>query len=100
MLRSLLKISLLVSTLLLISITTPLTARAQSQRVIFTYAAKFVCGKGNEKLVSPGQYFTNTMFTTPARSIRRSTSNASRSPSPKSAPARSWGLLAQYLNQT
>lgn len=59
MLRSLLRISLVVSTLLLISITTPLTARAQSQRVIFTYAAKFVCGKGNEKLVSPGQYFTN-----------------------------------------
>ena len=54
MLRSLLRISLVVSTLLLISITTPLTARAQSQRVIFTYAAKFVCGKGNEKLVSPG----------------------------------------------
>jgi hypothetical protein len=59
MVRSLLKISLLVSVVLLISITTPLNARAQSQRVIFTYAAKFVCGKGNEKLVSPGQYFTN-----------------------------------------
>lgn len=38
---------------------TPLTGRAQTQRVIFTYAAKFVCGKGNEKLVSPGLYFTN-----------------------------------------
>jgi hypothetical protein len=59
MIRSLLKISLLVSTVLLISIATPLTTRAQSRRVIFTYAAKFVCGKGNEKLVSPGQYFTN-----------------------------------------
>src|SRR6185436_15221861 len=59
MIRSLLKVSLLVATVLLISITTPLTARAQTQRVIFTYAAKFVCGKGNEKLVSPGQYFTN-----------------------------------------
>jgi len=59
MVRSLLKISLLVSIVLLISITTPLTARAQTQRSIFTYAAKFVCGKGNEKLVSPGQYFTN-----------------------------------------
>jgi hypothetical protein len=59
MIRSRLKISLLVSTVLLISITTPLTARAQSRRGLFTYAAKFVCGKGNEKLVSPGQYFTN-----------------------------------------
>jgi hypothetical protein len=59
MVRSLLKISLLVATVLLISITTPLTAGAQTQRSIFTYAAKFVCGKGNEKLVSPGQYFTN-----------------------------------------
>jgi hypothetical protein len=59
MIRSFLKASLLVSTVLLISIATPLTARAQSQRVLFTYSAKFVCGKGNEKLVSPGQYFTN-----------------------------------------
>lgn len=59
MIRSILKILLLVSTVLLVATTTPLTARAQSQRVIFTYAAKFVCGKGNEKLVSPGQYFTN-----------------------------------------
>jgi hypothetical protein len=59
MIRSLIKASLLVSTVLLISISAPLTGRAQSQRVIFTYAAKFVCGKGNEKLVSPGQYFTN-----------------------------------------
>lgn len=59
MIRSLFKTALLVSTSLLFLSTLPVATHAQSRVTLVTYAAKFVCGKGNEKLVSPGQYFTN-----------------------------------------
>jgi len=32
--------------------------QAQTQLTLATYAAKFVCGKSDEKIASPGQYFT------------------------------------------
>ena len=36
----------------------PNAVQAQTQRGFPTYAAKFVCGKSDEKIASPGQYFT------------------------------------------
>lgn len=33
-------------------------ARAQTQLTLRTYAAKFVCGKSDQRIASPGQYFT------------------------------------------
>jgi hypothetical protein len=41
-----------------LSLTAPLT-QAQTQVTLSTYAAKFVCGKGDQRIVSEGQYFTN-----------------------------------------
>ena len=46
--------------------------QAQTQLTLTTYAAKFVCGKSNEKIASPGQYFTmiNVHNASPFRKIR------------------------------
>lgn len=58
------KRSTLVTTILtsLILISLSLAAppvQAQTQVTLFTYAAKFVCGKGDQRIISEGQYFTN-----------------------------------------
>ena len=45
----------LIFTLLLLSAT---AVQAQTQFSLSTYAAKFVCGKSDERIASPGQYFT------------------------------------------
>lgn len=61
----------------LASISISIPARAQvRQFTLFLYAAKFVCGKSNERTVSPGQYFTainvhNASPTTEVRYIKR-----------------------------
>ena len=61
----------------LASISIPFPAKAQvRQLTIFLYAAKFVCGKSDERIVSPGQYFTainvhNASPTTAVRYIKR-----------------------------
>jgi len=34
------------------------TVQAQRQVVLTTYAAKFVCGKADQRIASSGQYFT------------------------------------------
>jgi hypothetical protein len=46
--------------LLLMLLTTPFPSHAQTQRItLFMYAAKFVCGKADDKgIVAPGHYFT------------------------------------------
>ena len=43
---------------LLASLSTALPAHAQTQLSLKTYAAKFVCGKGEPRIASEGQYFT------------------------------------------
>jgi hypothetical protein len=43
---------------LLGSLSTTLPAHAQTQLTLRTYAAKFVCGKSDQKIASPGLYFT------------------------------------------
>ncbi|MEP6741938.1 MAG: hypothetical protein ABJB61_05520 [bacterium] len=72
--RSILVASLLVS---LVFVSVPLATNAQGSRLtLFLYAAKFVCGKADEKIASPGQYFTainvhNASPTTKAIYIKR-----------------------------
>jgi hypothetical protein len=66
MTKWILRASLLVSAFLLISIAIPLTARAQRPVTIITYAAKFVCGKSDERIISPGQYFTGVNVHNPS----------------------------------
>ena len=54
--RSIFIASLLIS---LAFVSLPLATNAQGQRLtIFLYAAKFVCGKSDNRIASPGQYFT------------------------------------------
>lgn len=43
---------------LLGSLSTPAPANAQERLTLTTYAAKFVCGRSDQKIASPGQYFT------------------------------------------
>lgn len=64
--RSILKASLLVSVSLFASFSMQLTAHAQTRPTLVTYAAKFVCGRADEKLVSPGRYFTNVNVHNPS----------------------------------
>jgi hypothetical protein len=40
------------------SLSIALPAHAQERLTLRTYAAKFVCGKSDQKIASPGQYFT------------------------------------------
>jgi len=47
------------TSLILISLSLAPSVQAQRQVTLTTYAAKFVCGKGDPKIVSEGQYFTN-----------------------------------------
>ena len=54
--KTILIASLLLS-LALLSVPLPTSAQGQ-QLTIFLYAAKFVCGKADNKIVAPGQYFT------------------------------------------
>ena len=54
--RSTLKIATLASLILILGSAT--AAQAQTQFTLSTYAAKFVCGKSDERIASPGQYFT------------------------------------------
>ena len=42
----------------LLSLAAP-SVQAQRPVTLSTYAAKFVCGKGDPKIISEGQYFTN-----------------------------------------
>ena len=57
--RSILRASLLISVSLVAFFSIQLTGHAQTRPTLVTYAAKFVCGKGDEKLLSPGRYYTN-----------------------------------------
>lgn len=53
-------ISITFTSLILISLSVAVTSvQAQTQVTLSTYAAKFVCGKGEPRIVSEGQYFTN-----------------------------------------
>lgn len=54
--RSTLKIATFTSLLLILLASA--TVQAQTQLTLSTYAAKFVCGKSDERIASPGQYFT------------------------------------------
>jgi len=56
--RSILRASLLMSVSLVAFFSIQLTGHAQTRPTLVTYAAKFVCGS-EEKLVSPGRYYTN-----------------------------------------
>ena len=52
-------ISVTLASLILISISAAAPqVQAQRQLTLTTYAAKFVCGKSDQKIASPGQYFT------------------------------------------
>ncbi len=58
--------------LLLASLATPLSLKAQTRLTLFMYAAKFVCGKADDKgIVAPGHYFTaiNVHNASPTRKI-------------------------------
>ena len=66
--RSILVVSLLVS---LVFVTVPLATNAQGSRLtIFLYAAKFVCGKSDNRIASPGQYFTAVNVHNPSITAR------------------------------
>jgi len=64
--RSIVKASLLVSVSLVAFFSIQLTAHAQTRPTLVTYAAKFVCGRADEKLVSQGSYFTNVNVHNPS----------------------------------
>ena len=69
--------SLLITMTLLALITVPVQTKAQgSQITLFMYAAKFICGKDDARILSPGQYFTavnvhNASPVKPATYIKR-----------------------------
>ena len=56
--RSTLKIATFTSSILILLLVSATAAQAQTQFTLSTYAAKFVCGKGDERIASPGRYFT------------------------------------------
>jgi len=57
--KSTLVASLLITLTLLALISVPVHTDAQVRQItLFMYAAKFVCGKDEGKILSPGQYFT------------------------------------------
>ncbi len=56
--KSTLNIATFASLLLILLLGSATAVKAQTQFSLATYAAKFVCGKSNEKIASPGQYFT------------------------------------------
>ena len=61
-------VSIAILFLFLASISVPFPAKAQvRQLTIFLYAAKFVCGKSDGRIVSPGQYFTAINVHNPGR---------------------------------
>ena len=64
--RSILKASLLVFVSLVASFSVPLTTNAQTRPTLVTYAAKFVCGRSDEKLLSAGRYYTNVNVHNPS----------------------------------
>ncbi|HKO42089.1 MAG TPA: hypothetical protein VJU84_02260 [Pyrinomonadaceae bacterium] len=57
--RSILRALLLISVLLVAFSSIQITGHAQTRPTLVTYAAKFVCGRAANKLVSPGSYYTN-----------------------------------------
>ena len=70
-------ISIATLLLFLASLLMPLPTKAQGRQLtIYLYAAKFVCGKTDNRIVAPGEYFTainvhNASPTTAVRYIKR-----------------------------
>jgi hypothetical protein len=56
--RYILKIATFTSLLLILFLASAAAAQAQTQFSLSTYAAKFVCGKADERLASGGRYLT------------------------------------------
>lgn len=52
-----LPIAVLLFSLVVVSVPSPSSGQVR-QLTIFLYAAKFMCGKSDERMVAPGQYFT------------------------------------------